>query len=81
MRTFRLYRPKDESGVSGTGFVAAGVELPSGRIVMEWIVEGRSLVVHDDFSTLEFVHIKPHKNNSEVWWYEEGQKPTIVKYD
>lgn len=37
LRLFRLYREEDETGVSGTGPVCAGVQLPSGRCALEWI--------------------------------------------
>lgn len=33
---FQLVRHDDESGVSGTGVVAEGVEFPSGACVFEW---------------------------------------------
>ena len=36
-RRFRLVREEDESGVSGTGVVAVGVEFPSGAVVFEWL--------------------------------------------
>jgi len=36
-RRFRLVRDEDESGVSGTGVVAVGVEFPSGAAVFEWL--------------------------------------------
>ena len=35
-RRFRLVRDEDETGVSGTGVVAVGVEFPSGAVVFEW---------------------------------------------
>lgn len=36
-RRLRLVRTEDESGVSGTGVVAVGAELPSGAVVFEWL--------------------------------------------
>lgn len=36
-RRFHLVRAEDESGVSGTGIVAVGVEFPSGYVEMEWL--------------------------------------------
>jgi hypothetical protein len=36
-RRFQLIRYEDESGVSGTGVVAVGVEFPSGYVQMEWL--------------------------------------------
>ncbi len=36
MRMFQLERIKDESGVSGTGVVAEGVEFSDGTCAMRW---------------------------------------------
>lgn len=35
-RRFRLVRDEDETGISGTGIVAVGIEFPSGAAVFEW---------------------------------------------
>lgn len=37
IRRFKLVRDEDESGVSGTGVVAVGVQFPSGYCEMEWL--------------------------------------------
>jgi hypothetical protein len=37
---FELYRAEDVTGISGTGVVAMGIVLPSGRAVMQWITNG-----------------------------------------
>lgn len=37
MRRFEFVRHEDESGVSGTGVVAVGVEFPSGYCEIEWL--------------------------------------------
>lgn len=42
-RAFQLVRREDESGVSGTGVVAVGVQFPSGCVVMEWLVAGQTM--------------------------------------
>jgi hypothetical protein len=36
MRRFALLRHEDETGVSGVGIVAEGVESPDGRVVLFW---------------------------------------------
>lgn len=38
MRTFRLVRDEDVTGVSGTGVVAEGVEFSDGAVVLKWVV-------------------------------------------
>src|SRR5690349_8384191 len=37
IRRFALLRAEDESGVSGTGLVAEGVESSDGRVVLFWL--------------------------------------------
>lgn len=36
IKRFYFLRNEDESGVSGTGIVATGVEFPSGQVTIEW---------------------------------------------
>ena len=36
MRTFRLIRDEDPTGISGTGSVAEGVEFDDGTVAMRW---------------------------------------------
>lgn len=36
LRRFKLVRYEDESGTSGTGVVAVGVEYPDGAVHMQW---------------------------------------------
>jgi hypothetical protein len=40
-RTFRLRRDVDDTGISGTGFVAEGVQFNNGTIVISWYGHGR----------------------------------------
>ncbi|WP_041560288.1 hypothetical protein [Nocardia farcinica] len=57
MRTFVLERAEDVSGVSGTGTVAEGIELPDGRVAIRWCVgEHRSTVVWDSLESVEKIH-------------------------
>jgi hypothetical protein len=59
VKTFYLHRLEDESGVSGTGIVAVGVEFPSGRCVMEWVskkTDAHSLGIYDDMDELKKIH-------------------------
>lgn len=56
MRCFELYRHEDESGVSGTGIVALGVQFPSGRCVMEWQRPGASIGFYHSIDILMDIH-------------------------
>lgn len=41
MRTFKLIREVDTSGVSGTGLVALGLEDALGRVFLAWVVSAK----------------------------------------
>ena len=56
MRTFKLVRSEDVSGVSGTGIVAEGVEFHDGQCVVSWFGSFHSIEVHPNLVTVEGVH-------------------------
>jgi hypothetical protein len=54
---FWLYRKVDSSGVSGVGYVAVGVVLPTGQVVLEWIVgDHRSIEIHSNLENVIAIH-------------------------
>ena len=66
MRQFVLYRHEDESGVSGTGIVAEGVEFSNGKCAMSWCRRVSSVAMYDSIRELELIH--GHSGKSEVIW-------------
>jgi hypothetical protein len=56
MRRFELHRDADETGISGTGVVAQGVEFDDGRCAMRWLPTVSSTAVYDSLADLEFIH-------------------------
>lgn len=49
MRTFRLVRDEDVTGLSGTGVVCEGIEFSDGTAVIHWIVgDYHTTTVHPD---------------------------------
>lgn len=56
MRQFYLQRNKDETGVSGTGIVAEGVEFTSGMIAMTWLGLHRCVNIYESIKTVEELH-------------------------
>lgn len=58
MRTFELHRDTDETGISGTGVVAEGVEFSDGVVCLRWLTEWPSSVVHYDrgMESVEAIH-------------------------
>ena len=75
MRTFTVERTEDETGVSGIGIVAEGVEFSDSTCVVRWCSKespGRSTVVWDNFGAFAMVHIAPHENNKTKVTFSDG---------
>lgn len=56
MRLFQLHRDEDETGISGTGVVAEGVEFSDGRCAMRWLTGVSSTAVYDSAADLATIH-------------------------
>lgn len=56
MRTFKLVRNEDESGISGTGVVAEGIEFSNGMCAMSWLTNMHSVAVYPNAKQLEAIH-------------------------
>lgn len=70
MRTFKLVRKEDFSGVSGTGEVAEGVEFSNGKCVMCWGTATSSIAVYENVTDLVSIH--GHEGRTEVH-FEDGE--------
>ena len=66
LKTFYLERKEDVSGVSGTGRVAIGAIYPSGRAVIEWLTESRSINIYESVSDVEKIH--GHEGRTILVW-------------
>jgi hypothetical protein len=67
MRRFHLDRTEDQTGVSGTGVVAQGVEFDNGKVAMTWIVRDMPTVtVYDSMDWIEVLH--GHDGRTVVVW-------------
>lgn len=59
-----LYKNIDLSGVSGTGVVAVGAIMPSGRVILEWLGKYKTETI---FSSIEeLYHIHAHYGATEI---------------
>ena len=58
VQTFELHRDVDETGISGTGVVAEGIEFSDGVVCLRWLTEWPSSVVHYDrgMESVEAIH-------------------------
>jgi len=66
VKRFVLNRKKDESGVSGTGIVADGVQFPCGKCVLCFRMEPHSVIVFNSISEVEQVH--GHNGKTLIEW-------------
>lgn len=66
MRLFLLNRLEDETGVSGTGAVAEGIEFTDGRVAMRWTTETASTAFYN--SIADVVEIHGHGGKTQVKW-------------
>lgn len=55
-RKFKLVRDEDETGVSGTGIVAEGIEFSNGMCAMCWLTAMHSVAVYPNVRQLEAIH-------------------------
>jgi PncC family amidohydrolase len=74
---FKMVRNHDETGVSGTGVVADGIEFSNGIVSVCWRSKTPSVNVYRSFVEFKHVHIDAHpSNDTEILWAEvEGPEP------
>ena len=69
MRRFVLNRRQDTSGISGTGIVAEGVQLSSGKCILSWYTRVSSVNIYESIEDLIFIH--GHGGNSVIDWIDK----------
>lgn len=76
MRTFKVIREVDETGVSGTGVVVEGVIFSDGECVTRWVTEashGRSTSIWDNYASFAAIHVIPHPDNKTKIIFDDGE--------
>lgn len=71
MRGFSLHRMDDETGVSGTGVVAWGVQWPDGTVSMRWFGATPSFLNYGCIEHVQAVH--GHHGKTIIIWDEDKQ--------
>ena len=72
-QVFTMTRQSDETGVSGTGTVGAGVILSSGIVMFEWFSATPSINQYPSFDAFLAVHVDAHPNNeTSIEWHLGG---------
>lgn len=67
-RRFILQRMEDETGISGTGLVAFGVEFPDGITVTRWNSDVAQTCIWASMVEVEAVH--GHGGKTEISWID-----------
>jgi hypothetical protein len=65
---FTLIRHEDETGVSGTGTVAEGVEFTDGTCVIRWLTATSSTGIYHSIKEVEILH--GHNGRTTVEWLD-----------
>ena len=68
MRRFKVKREQDESGISGTGVVAEGVEFENGKVVIQWLSHKPSVTVFDNIKHIKDLH--GHGGKTKIKWVD-----------
>jgi hypothetical protein len=69
-RLFMVDRRKDQTGISGIGVIAEGVQFTDGTVVIRWITETPTTAVFDSIDDLRKVH--GHRGDSVIRWVEDA---------
>jgi len=68
MRRFKVRREEDESGVSGVGEVAEGVEFDDGTVAMRWLSNKASITFFLNIKHLKDLH--GHGGKTKLVWID-----------
>lgn len=69
-RLFMVDRRKDQTGISGVGVIAEGVQFTDGTVVIRWITETATTAIFDSIEDLRKVH--GHRGDSVIRWIEDA---------
>jgi hypothetical protein len=67
-RRFALNRHEDETGNSGEGFVAVGVQFPNGRVALTWLSHLGTMAMYDTLEVVKALH--GHGGKTEIVWID-----------
>lgn len=56
MRAFCLLRTEDESGISGVGRIAEGIEFSNGLCAVTWLSDHPSVNIYMSLNEIEVIH-------------------------
>jgi hypothetical protein len=68
-KLFHLVRDIDETGISGVGNVAEGVEFSDGTCVLRWLTASSSTAVYKDILDVRLIH--GHNGKTRIVYLDE----------
>ncbi len=74
IKTFSMYRPVDETGVSGTGRVLDGIVWDDHSVTVCWLGKISSKTYYKSFKDFETLHIKSHPTNETLISWDNGDQ-------
>lgn len=74
MKTFHLQRNEDETGVSGVGTIAEGVQFSDGQCVISWLTRFHSVAIYPTVDELLAIH--GHGGRTVVVWEVADENPS-----
>lgn len=69
MRRFELHRDVDETGISGTGTVAEGIQFWDGKVATRWIGPIAQTCVWDSIDHVQAIH--GHNGATRLVWLDD----------
>jgi hypothetical protein len=63
-----MNRSKDESGISGTGIVAEGLQFSSKKCVISWLSDTPSIEIYDSIEEVRRIH--GHQGETQIKWID-----------
>lgn len=75
MRRFQLHRDVDETGISGTGVVAEGVEFSNGRVTFTWLTHQEAVNNYGSMKTVEELH--GHGGKTRIIYIDQNPHPPV----
>ena len=69
-RRFELHRDEDITGISGIGLVAEGVEFSDGVVVLRWVSDWPTSVVHHDRGMQSVIAVHSHGGSTRIEWLD-----------
>lgn len=67
-RRFQLHRDQDETGISGVGIVAEGIQFTGGMCALSWLSPYTCVNVYTSIKVVEDLH--GHQGKTRVVWVD-----------